>query len=525
MPVKSKSSTTVRGTADVESLQRSVSDVPPVRSETQVHSTSDIVSQGVGVASASGKSAVEARVTTTSPRVQVHGATSASSVRTDTTALSLDDYLIPAQVALSSADAQGFRVFKGRRYVDIHAGGSVQVGVDPVTGQHRARLSSEINPSGPVLVRGPESDVWYPLDTSESIVFRSAGSKAQEIEFNGKRYFTAPRPDAGDGQHHVLRVLDPNNPSALVSSGIIAAPDALGVWKRRGRKGGMQGEESDEEFVLAAEFAPRKSSADEVFEMASESMPFKPYTAEESSIMRQPVPYSAANNQLGSYNRANNGRYPIRGADGQPMYIKAIEGSSTLVNGNVYAVTPVMPYLKAGGFENVARLYEEKLQLRTFTEADIVVPGEKTLVGQSMVVANRRIVKGEVIGVYGGDLVPHVFLSREEQVFAMTAATGIAIESGRAREVKIAIVGDNIVSRINTNFVFNKEGRPIRQAPAGYNVETVPFAVEVEDRSGGQAVRRGLDLSTVFATADIPAGQELRLNYNYSPRDMQLFFG
>lgn len=107
----------------------------------------------------------------------------------------------------------------------------------------------------------------------------------------------------------------------------------------------------------------------------------------------------------------------------------------------------------------------------------------------------------------------------------MTAATGIAIESGRAREVKIAIVGDNIVSRINTNFVFNKEGRPIRQAPAGYNVETVPFAVEVEDRSGGQAVRRGLDLSTVFATADIPAGQELRLNYNYSPRDMQLFFG
>ncbi|MBC3778908.1 hypothetical protein HU743_22450 [Pseudomonas sp. SWRI99] len=428
-------------------------------------------------------------------------------------------------MALPSADAQGFRVFKGRRYVDIQGGGTVQVAFDPVTGRQRARLSSELNPSGPVLVRGPANDFWYPLDTSDSSVLRSAASKAQEIEFNGKQYFTAQRPDAGDGQHYLLRILDPNNPSTLLSSAIIAAPDPLGVWKRRGRKGGMKADESDEEFVLAPELPPRKTSVDEVFEMASESMPFKPYGSEELSFMRQPVPYSAANNKLGSYNRANNGKYPIRGADGQPMYLKVIEPSSTLANGNVYTVAQVVPYLKAGGFETVARLYEEKLQLRTFTEADIIVPGEKALVGQSMVVANRRIAKGEVIGVYGGDLVPYAVLSREEQVFAMMAATGVVIESGRAREVKIAIVGDNIVSRINSNFVFNTEGRPIRQAPGGYNVETVPFAVQVEDRSGAQVVRRGLELGTVFATADIPAGKELRLNYHYSPRDLELFFG
>ncbi|WP_346777673.1 hypothetical protein [Pseudomonas granadensis] len=458
-------------------------------------------------------------------RVQVHETLGDYGASTQVAASSLHDYLIPETIELPGANAQGVRLFRGRRYVDLHGGGTVQAAFDPVTNQHRARLASELHPSGPVLVRGPTDGFWYPLAPAESIVFRSAGSKAQEIEFNDKKYFTAPRPDAGDGQHYLLRVADPDNPSALLSSGIIAAPDASGVWKRRGRKGGMKADESDDEFVLAPEYPPKNSPVDEVFEMASESMPFRPYDSEELSFMRQSVPYSAANNKLGSYNRANNGRYPIRGPKGQPLYIKQIEPSSTLANGNVYAAAPVLPYLKAGGFESVARLYEEKLQLRTFTEADIIVPGEKALVGQSMVVANRRITKGEVIGVYGGDLVPYVFLSREEQVFAMTAATGIAIEGGRAHEVKIGIVGDNIVSRINTNFVFNKEGRPIRQAPGGYNVETVPFAVQVEDRSGTQAVSRGLELATIFATTDIPAGKELRLNYHYSPRDLELFFG
>jgi hypothetical protein len=522
MPVKAKPPVSGPGTSDVQHRPPPGSDTTLPHPDTLLRPSLDPVTRITAAETAfGGRSVPEVDVAAAIPGVQVHEALGDS---TNVAALSLHDYLIPEIGALPSADAQGVRIFKGRRYVDVQGGGTAQVAFDPVTGQHRAKLSSELNPSGPVLVRGPANDVWYPLAPSDSIVFRSAGSRAQEIEFNGKQYFVAPRPDAGDGQHYLLQVFDPNNPSTLLSSGIIAAPDALGQWKRRGRKGGMKAGESDEEFVLAAEFPSRKTSADEAFEMASESMPIKPYSGEELSVMRQAVPYSAANNKLGSYNRANNGKYPVRRVDGQPMFIKEIEPSSTLANGNVYAVAPVVPYLKAGGFETVARLYEEKLQLRTFTEADILVPGEKALVGQSMVVANRRIAKGEIVGVYGGDLVPYVSLSRDEQVFAMTAATGIAIENGKAHEVKIAIVGDNIVSRINTNFVFNKEGRPIRQSPGGYNVEIVPFRVQVEDRSGGQAIRRGLELGTIFATADIPAGKELRLNYNYSPKDLTLIF-
>lgn len=526
MPMKTKPLISGPGTSDVPHRPRPTPDTPSPQSETLLRPSFDAVTRSTAAdASAAGRSVPEVDVAGAMLRVHMHGAPDISGASTDVPALSLHDYLIPETIALPNANAQGFKVSKGRRYVDVYGVGTVQAAFDPVTSQQRARLSSELNPSGPVLVRGPTNDFWYPLDESDSIVLRSAGIPAQEIVFNGKQYFTAPRPDAGDGRHYLLRVRDPNNPSTLLSSAIVAAPDALGVWKRRGVKGGMKAGESDEEFVLAAEFPPGKSSAEEVFEMASESMPIKPYSSEELSMMQQVVPYSAASNKLGSYNRANNGKYPVRDADGQPMYIKSIVGTSTMANGNVYSVEPVVPYLRVGDFETVARLYEEKLQLRTFTEADIIVPGEKALVGQSMVVANRRITKGEVIGVYGGNTVPYLSLSREEQVFAMRAASGIAIDGGRAIEVKIAIVGDNIVSRINTNFVFNKEGRPIRQSPGGYNVESVPFAVQVEDRSGAQVIRRTLELGAIFSTADIPAGKELRLDYHYTPRDLDLIFG
>ncbi|SDL05434.1 hypothetical protein SAMN04490190_3089 [Pseudomonas libanensis] len=62
----------------------------------------------------------------------------------------------------------------------------------------------------------------------------------REIEFNAKTYFAAEKPDAGDGVHYLLRVRDPNDPSKLASSGIIARPDEAGVWSRRGEVGGVK---------------------------------------------------------------------------------------------------------------------------------------------------------------------------------------------------------------------------------------------------------------------------------------------
>lgn len=60
----------------------------------------------------------------------------------------------------------------------------------------------------------------------------------REIELGGRTYYAAHAPDAGDGTHYVLRVVDPHDPDKLASSAIVAAPDAQGIWQRRGVVGG-----------------------------------------------------------------------------------------------------------------------------------------------------------------------------------------------------------------------------------------------------------------------------------------------
>ena len=62
----------------------------------------------------------------------------------------------------------------------------------------------------------------------------------REVEFNGRTYFAADKPDGGDGEHYLLRVQHPEDPSKLASSGIIAKPDEAGVWHRRGVEGGVK---------------------------------------------------------------------------------------------------------------------------------------------------------------------------------------------------------------------------------------------------------------------------------------------
>lgn len=59
----------------------------------------------------------------------------------------------------------------------------------------------------------------------------------REVEFRGKTYFAAERPDAGDNVHFILYVRDPKDSNTLASSHIIATPDKTGVWKKRGTVG------------------------------------------------------------------------------------------------------------------------------------------------------------------------------------------------------------------------------------------------------------------------------------------------
>lgn len=139
-----------------------------------------------------------------------------------------------------------------------------------------------------------------------------------------------------------------------------------------------------------------------------------------------------------------------------------------------------------------------------------------------MVVANRRIASGELIGVYGGTLRPGRFLQPNELTFAMSVSDNTLKASVAIPGMHVA--GDNIISRINTCFIYDAVGKPIAQARDGYNLQVVGFTVEADLLMGDKPNRNKYSLNAFFATQDIAAGTELRWDYNYSDEAMKLLF-
>ncbi len=105
------------------------------------------------------------------PPLTVHELPTAATLPSPRAQTAIESYWIATGARLPEADAQGFRTLKGRPYVDVPDGGIVQIGIDPLTGLYRARLHSELTPSGPVLVRDADSALWHPRPDLESIIF------------------------------------------------------------------------------------------------------------------------------------------------------------------------------------------------------------------------------------------------------------------------------------------------------------------------------------------------------------------
>ena len=390
---------------------------------------------------------------------------------------------------------------------DFEAGTLSRAAYDAKAEELQAQFAIEEAQLIETLTRDEVAQALVPTATLEALVESTSVnlqlSQAQAIEFNGKQYFVASMPDAGDGEYYVLWVQAVDNPLLLTSSGVIAKPDITGVWKRRGLRGGMVPQGSDDEFVEA-----------------SESMPVRPYTAGELSYMRREIHFTANPNPAGSYIRANNGKYPLRDYQGRPIRIRSLEKQVTQDSGAHYTSAQIKPYIQFEGYEQVGARYEAQLQLRTFTEQDVKVPGEKALIGQSMVVANRRIAKGEIVGVYGGTVLPFGIFGPGEQTYTMKVGSQRVAHGNTLVEEPIHLSGDNILSRINTHFEYDANGTPLRQALGGYNVETVAFDVEADMWLGvgpdAQIKRKPFLLNAIFATEDIAAGTELRLDYQYT---------
>jgi len=244
-----------------------------------------------------------------------------------------------------------------------------------------------------------------------------------------------------------------------------------------------------------------------------------PYTPQELRHMRSDNSYQHSRNYLGIYDRANNGRYPLRDVDGQPMRIKFIgRVGKSMTSDRTISKNLVLPYIQWEGYEQVARLYDEKLEVQPFTSAHQKYPQEASLIGQAMVVARRRLKKDEVLGVYGGELVPAPTATYRQDPYLASIFTPNQASPGTSGHAPSTVIkrdvllsGDNVLSRINT--VFEYEGQqPVRQAPNGYNVEAVQF--DVDTRKGNEPLER-LRLTVLVASEDIPAGTELRWNYGY----------
>ena len=174
--------------------------------------------------------AISPVVVTPTPVSAASGTTATPVIRT------LEDYRISVATHLPNADAEGFIMFKGRRYVEVAEVGIIAVATD-ASGQHRARLPSELEPSGPLLVRDSISRLWHQVDESP-ITFALSESSLQG--FRTPLDFADVEPDVNglhrfDGKLYVvidshtyqaLHDLDASTPLTPVMR-IVRAADAV----------------------------------------------------------------------------------------------------------------------------------------------------------------------------------------------------------------------------------------------------------------------------------------------------------
>jgi len=110
------------------------------------------------------------------PGVTVHPTRSVTDMA-DVVGRPLEDYRLASADSLPAANAEGFRLFKGRQYIELADGGFMQVGQDSQSGLWRARLASEATPSGPVMLRDPEGGLWHSVADLQPTTFALSATR------------------------------------------------------------------------------------------------------------------------------------------------------------------------------------------------------------------------------------------------------------------------------------------------------------------------------------------------------------
>ncbi|MGY2238858.1 dermonecrotic toxin domain-containing protein [Pseudomonas gingeri] len=369
----------------------------------------------------------------------------------------------------------------------------------------------QIPPAMPSRPRRPGRalDIHFALETPpgdlEPIgdeLYRGAFSRHYIRE--GERYYQVEPSDPG------WKLIDARNPFRFYRPVLRRTAGRWEINTDMGLKGGAPGP-----VLSKIELVESESS----MVTAQEYIKPEPFTREDLERMKTIKSYQHQPNRMGEYDRVNNGRYPLRDLQGKPLRIRKIQSTSDVTDSGLrHQAQDILPYLKWDSHEEVAKLYEEKLLLRTFTAEDARFPPETSMVGQAMVVARKPLKAGEAIGVYGGNFIPFHVSNARKDPFVIDILPNPP--SGRPKWDRLVLTGDNIISRINS--IFEYEGRlPVRQASSGYNVEGATFPVDVEVADGRL---EPFLLSAFFTTRGIPADEELRWNYGYTEAGVRTTF-
>jgi hypothetical protein len=244
MPIKSPPKSTASGNTSIRPTQ----DVTTPRADTTPRPGFDSFSTiGLPARPHGPTGDADLNAISPAPTVTVHPSPSPAETARPVD-LPLEQYQVMAPVGLPVANAEGLRIYRGRPYVDVVDVGTVLVAKDADSGLFRARLSSESKPSGPALLRDPDSGQWHRLDDFEPITFPLSDTRLAPFRtpfafnhihpdsdglhrFDGKLYASIDNhayqvlhdPDASTPLANVMRIVRSDDPVASDSANVYVA--------------------------------------------------------------------------------------------------------------------------------------------------------------------------------------------------------------------------------------------------------------------------------------------------------------
>lgn len=189
--------------------------------------------------------------------------------------------------------------------------------------------------------------------------------------------------------------------------------------------------------------------------------------------------------------------YPLRDIDGKAVFVSPDDDADL----DDELVGSVAQFIDRG-LSQAARgnLYQANLYAKKIDEGMLRSPQERSLIGQLGGFARRAIPANACIGLYGGMLLDNAdrIMLPDQRYLAKCSDAGTRY-----------VNGENIVSLLNTTFLYDARGAITGQDEQGVNLHVRPFPCKTDEGTS-------ISLIALFASRDIEKDSELRWSYGYT---------